>query len=334
MRETIEIAIIVAPGFNIAATMAFVDPFRAANYLDGTPVFRWTFYSAASGLCSASNGSALQTEPLKALTSSPSIGVVSTSWAPERQAPSSLLSVLRRWAAAGVFLGGIDTGAFVLAKAGLLRGRRATVHYEHIDALAELHPEIEVTETLYTFEAGRFTCAGGVAAADCALQIIAERKSPALANRAARYLFHPGLRAADASQNPTVAEPFGVTVPGSVRAAVTLMEQHLEDPIPIPDLARSIGVSHRQLNRLFAQYARKSPVAYYRDIRLDRARGLVTQTDLPMSEVAIAAGFASQVHFSRAYRQRFGLPPSQDRVDGRIPFEFRAWPMHRTIPSG
>ena len=88
-------------------------------------------------------------------------------------------------------------------------------------------------------------------------------------------------------------------------------------------------ISHRQLDRLFRRYVKKAPAAYYRDIRLDRARGLVTQTEMALSQVALASGFASQVHFSRAYRARFGLPPRQDRIEGRVPFEFRAWPMHR-----
>lgn len=324
-----EIALLLAPGFNVGATMAFIDPFRAANYLDGAQRFRWGFYSVAGGPCEASNGAHVDTADLGDAPKIPLQAVVSTSWTPERHAPPPLLAVLRRWAAAGTLMGGIDTGAFVLAAAGLLEGRRATVHYEHIDAMGELYPDVQVTETLCTFDAGRFTCAGGLAAADCALRLLAEHTTPALANRAARYLFHPGLRPDDASQNPGAAEPFGATVPEILRTAVRMMEEHLEDPLQIPDLARLLGVSQRQLNRLFSRYTRKSPVAYYRDIRLDRARGLVTQTDLPMSEVAIASGFGTQVHFSRAYRAQFGLSPSEDRVEGRIPFEFRAWPMHR-----
>jgi transcriptional regulator GlxA family with amidase domain len=111
------------------------------------------------------------------------------------------------------------------------------------------------------------------------------------------------------------------------------MEQHLENAASIPEICSMAGISHRQLDRLFERYIGKSPALYYRDIRLDRARGLVTQTDMLLSEIAIASGFASQVHFSRAYRERFGLPPRKDRVEGRIPFEFRAWPMHRKIPE-
>jgi transcriptional regulator GlxA family with amidase domain len=107
------------------------------------------------------------------------------------------------------------------------------------------------------------------------------------------------------------------------------MEENLEDALSIPQICTRLRVSQRQLDRLFAQFVRKGPVLYYRDMRLDRARSLVTQTDMKLSEIAVASGFSSQAHFSRAYRERFGLAPRTDRVEGRVPFEFRAWPMHR-----
>ena len=107
------------------------------------------------------------------------------------------------------------------------------------------------------------------------------------------------------------------------------MESHLEHVVSIPEICREIRVSQRQLDRLFETHVKKTPARYYRDVRLDRARGLVTQTDMPLSGVAVASGFASQVHFSRAYKQRFGLPPKRDRVDGRIPYEYRARPLHK-----
>ncbi|MGE0213822.1 MAG: GlxA family transcriptional regulator, partial [Parvibaculaceae bacterium] len=178
----------------------------------------------------------------------------------------------------------------------------------------------------------RFTCSGGLAAADLALQIVRTRHGDALANAAARYIFHPGLRPQGTPQNPASVEPLGHSTPGAVRRAIEEMERNLEDPLSIPELCRRVGRSQRQIDRLFARYVGKSPTLYYRDIRLDRARGLVTQTELSMSEIAVASGFSSQVHFSKAYRERFRISPRSDRVEGRIPFEFRAWPMHRQRP--
>ncbi|EJB04135.1 transcriptional regulator containing an amidase domain and an AraC-type DNA-binding HTH domain [Rhizobium leguminosarum bv. trifolii WSM597] len=326
----IELLILVTPSFNLAATTAFIDPFRAANYLDGATRFKWTLASTAGGPCVASNGIVVETGKLSDIqTDSFAIVVMSASWTPETGKTPQLLAALRKWARGGSIIGGLDTGAMILADAGLLKGARATVHYEHIDAFKELHEDIDVSEDIFVHDETRFTCSGGIASADIALHLIRASAGDALANAAARYIFHPSLRPAGTSQNPAGGEPLGSHVPFTIRQAITAMEQHLENALSIPDIAAKVKISHRQLNRLFLRYVGKSPAIYYRDIRLDRARGLVTQTDMPMSEITIACGFASQVHFSRAYRERFGLSPRTDRVDGRIPFEFRAWPMHR-----
>jgi len=326
-RAETRIAILVAPNFNLAATMGFIDPFRAANYLDGKPHFRWEFLSESGGYCEASNGAGIETGALSGQGAD--IVIMSSSWTPERHLTTKLGTALRQWARQGATLGALDTGAFILAQAGLLTGRPATVHYEHIDAFQELYPEIDVVENLYVLDGNRVTCCGGAASVDFGLQIVQGIHGSALANAAARYIFHDRLRGPTEMQQPDRSEPLGATVPAKLRAAIQVMEAHLEDPIPVPEICRQAGVSHRQLDRLFATYIRKSPALYYRDIRLDRARGLVTQTELPIAEVALASGFSSPVHFSRSYKGRFGLSPSQDRIEGRVPFEFRAWPMHR-----
>ncbi|MDJ0626773.1 MAG: GlxA family transcriptional regulator [Rhodobacter sp.] len=324
------------PGFNLAATMAFVDPFRAANYLDGVSHFRWVFLSERGGGVQASNGASITTRSLSDSAGAlPDFMIVSSSWEPEAHVSPAVRAVLRQAARRRVILGGIDTGAFVLAHAGLLRGSRVTVHYEHIDAFRELFPETEVSETLWVFDGSRITCCGGAATTDFALHIVRNLHGSSLANAAARYIFAAQLRDHGTPQNPQDREPIGTSVPDTVRRAIRAMEENLEIPLPIAQICRKIEVSHRQLDRLFSHHVGKTPVLYYRDIRLDRARGLVTQTKLTMAEIAYASGFASQVHFSRAYKERFGLAPSKDRIEGRIPFEFRAWPMHRRrIESG
>jgi AraC family carnitine catabolism transcriptional activator len=327
--------LIVTPHFNMAATAGFIDPFRAANYLDGAARFTWDIASATGGACLASNGMSIDTASLADLRGAArDMVLVSSSWTPEAHFTPQLSSALWRWARGGATLGGIDTGAFLLAQAGLLEGRRATVHYEHMDAFTERFPECILSEDLYVLGGDRISCAGGAASMDFALQIIRMARGDALANAAARYLFHGAVRPPGTAQNGAPVEPLGTTAPNAVKRAIALMEKNLETPLPIAQICAAVGISHRQLNRLFAAYVRKTPALYYRDIRLDRARGLVTQTELAMAQVAVASGFGSQVHFSRAYRARFGLPPSADRIEGRVPFEYRAWPMHRTGPPG
>ncbi len=331
---TSELRIAVTPFFNIAATMSFLDPFRVANYLEGTSLFRWKIVSETGGAIVSSNGIEINTVGFEdAGTDDADIFLVSSSWEPERHASPAIRSCLRRAAKRQAILAGLDTGAFILAHAGLLDAYTATVHYEHIDSFQELFPKTSLSETLWVIDRQRATCCGGAASLDFALHLIQRSHGSALANAAARYIFAPPLRDHGTLQSPQHTEPLGNSVPASVRAAIKVMESHLETPLPISTICREVGLSHRQLDRLFAQCVRKTPTLYYRDIRLDRARGLVTQTDMAMSEIAFASGFSSQVHFSRAYKDRFGLPPSKDRLQGRIPFEFRAWPMHRTPKS-
>ena len=328
-KTTTNILLLVTPYFNIAATTAFLDPFRAANYLLGQSQFRWSISSAKGGDVPSSSGITIATEGLaKHISGKPDLVLVSSSWTPEGNYSDAISAALQKWARRGTMIGGLDTGAFILASAGLLKNRSAAVHYEHIDALIEIAPDTEVSEDLFVFDDRVFTCCGGTASVDLGLYLLKEYCGNSLANSVARYLFHHDIRGLGRSQNPKQIEPTGHLTPGAVRKAVDLMETNLEDPLTIPDICAALKVSQRQLSRLFLKYVRKSPVEYYRDIRLDRARGLVTQTEMMLSEVAAACGFNSQVHFSRSYRQRFGLPPSRDRIEGRVPFEFRAWPMH------
>ena len=329
-----EILVLVTPHFNLAATMAFLDPFRAANYLAGRQLFQWSFVSEQGGLCRASNGVEIAVQALGDFKQAlPDIVVLSSSWTPEAFASEALLTALRKFARAQRYIAGLDTAAFILAQAGLLDGKQATVHYEHIDAFGEKYPDTGISEDLFLHEGTLGTCCGGAASGEYALFLLRGLVGDALTNDCAKYLFYSTLRGPGAHQTDDQLEPLGNTAPPKVRKAIEIMERHLETLISIPDLCRLAGVSQRQLNRLFQDYVKTSPQLYYRDIRLDRARGLVTQTELPLSEVALACGFPSHVHFSRAYKARFGVPPNKDRVDGRVPFEFRAWPMYRPSNS-
>jgi AraC family carnitine catabolism transcriptional activator len=326
---TFRILVLVTPYFNLATTTAFLDPFRAANYLTGTVGYSWQLLSADGGEVPCSNGMSVMTDALQVHRRKVAdLVMVSSSWTPEVHQTKEVTSALVGWARRGVRIGALDTGTFVLARCGLLKKRHATVHYEHLDALAEQFPDLHATESLYVIDGDRLTCCGGTASIDLSLQILRELEGDSVSNSAARYLFHHQVRGPEVSQNPVQSEPFGQTTPTVVRQAIQLMEDNLESPLSIPEVCGQLSVSQRQLNRLFSQYVNKSPVLYYRDIRLDRARCLVTQTDMKLAEIAVASGFVSQAHFSRIYSEKFGLAPSRDRVEGRVPFEFRAWPMH------
>ena len=320
---------LLLPGYNALALQAFLDPFRVANYLRGGAFYRWPLYSQNGGEVQASNGLTMAgTAPFAEAKADMDFLVVNASWAPERFRDRVLQSGLRRLARQGAILAALDTGAFVLAYAGLLQGYKAAMHYEHLAAFRELFPKSDAVDSLFVFDRDRLTCCGGMAAGDMALEIIRLQQGLDLANAAARYIFHDRLRPAEEGQRPDGREPVGAAVPERLRAAIILMERNQEQPLRIGDIADRLGLSQRQLERLFNDSCGVTPLRYYLDLRLDRARGLVTQTDMALVDVAAASGFASAVQFTRTNKQRFGLPPTRDRVDGRVPFQFRAFPSH------
>lgn len=320
---------VLLPGFNGMAAQAFIDPFRAANYLRGTTLYDWPLLSLDGGSVTSSNGfSFSDTTALGEISPSLDFVVVNASFSPERFRDGPLFSWLRRCVRQGSTLCGIDTGAMVLAEAGLMKGKRAAVHYDHIAAFRELFPDTEMGEALYVIDGDRLTCCGGMAAADMALEIIRLQQGLDLANAASRYIFHERLRAGEEGQLPGQREPVGYSVPARLRDAIILMERNLEFPLSIQEVSAQIGVSQRQFERLFQAHTGVTPVRYYIDVRLDRARGLVTQTDMAIVDIATACGFQSASLFSRTYKTRFGLTPSADRVAGRVPFQFRSFPSH------
>ncbi len=325
----LSIGMLLLPGFNGLAAHAMIDPFRAANYLHGRPVYHWQWLSPGQEAVTASNGLRFSnTRRYHECTDRLDYVVVNASWNPENCRSAPLTRWLRRQAAMGSTLVAIDTGAFLLGYAGLADGYRVTVHYEHIAAFRELFRNATVSDTLYVMDRNRLSCCGGQASADLALEIICGNHGLDLANGAARYIFHERLRPRTEGQLSRRHEPVGHAMPTNLLDAIILMERNLEEPLPLPEIALHAGLSVRQLERIFRLHTGMTPVRYYVDVRLDRARGLVTQTEMPMVEIASACGFRSSAHFSRAYRKRFTLAPMKDRIRGRIPFHFRSFPSH------
>jgi len=287
-------------------------------------VYDWQFLSPRGGTVGASNG--IHIGDTLAIARQPpdyDLLMVNSSWTPEEFRDRVLQSWLRSASRQSVVLGGIDTGAFVLAYAGLLDRHRSVVHYEHLAAFNELFPSNATEEALYSIDERRLSCCGGVAAIDLALELIQMQNGIELANAAARYIFHERLRDGSEAQVPRRLQPVGYQVPDKLREAILLMERNVEEPLTQPELADYLGLSVRQLQRIFKRYIGLTPVRYYLNLRLDRARGLVTQTEMPMMDIAALCGFGRAEQFSRAYLQRFDLTPTKDRIEGRIPFQLR-----------
>lgn len=333
--RTKSIAVVLLPNFNALATTAFLDPFRAANYLRGpdTPPdaqYRWRFLclsDPAEDGVTASNGMEFRATPIQQIGAEKfDLIVISASWTPERYRDPKLFAWLRRQASHGAALAGLDTGAFVLGFAGLLDGFEATVHYEHLSAFRELFPHVAVSDRLYEIDRTRATCCGGLAAGDLALKLLAGQHDDAFLGACARYIFKDRYRDKPEPQLPIGPDPIGPGVPAPVAKAIAAMESAFPDSVSIRDVARRTGISQRQLNRLFLKHTGATPIRFQTDLKLHKARGMVTQTDLSILDISVECGFSSPEYMTKCYRERFSTTPSADRVEGRIPFQFRGFP--------
>lgn len=313
---------IVIPRFSQLALTAAIEPMRIANYLAPTPRYAWSFVSTEGGPVPASNGMSLDTVPLSEAGEA-RWAFVCGSWGCETAAPPALYGWLRRLALKGVTLGAIDLGAYVLARAGLMSGKAATVHWSCLAGFAEQFPEVDAREQLYTVDKSVLTCAGGVSGMDLMLHVIAERDGEHLAHEVADQIMHHPLR----EPNTRPRQTFGGRQPDlhpSVRAAIALMEDNFEEPLSVPEIAAGVGVSQRHLERLFYAAMGCSVVQFRLLLRLQYARVLLTSTKLSVREVSAACGFNSMTYFSQAFQRCFEKKPSAYRL---------AWPENETAPT-
>jgi transcriptional regulator GlxA family with amidase domain len=223
-----------------------------------------------------------------------------------------VLTWLRREARRGQAIGAVCTGAQVLAQAGLLEGRRCTIHWENRDSFEEDFPEIALSPAVYVIDRDRYTAAGGAASTDLMLKLIARRHGAELANLVADQMIHTSIRSDRDEQRLSIPARIGVRHP-KLAAVIQRMERHIEDPISPVVLAQDAGMSTRQLERLFRRYLSRSPKRYYMELRLGKARNLLMQTDMSVINVALASGFTSPSHFSKCYRALYKTTPYRER---------------------
>jgi len=223
-----------------------------------------------------------------------------------------VISWLRREARKGATMGGLCTAGYTLAKAGLLDGKRATIHWENQDSFAEEFEDVTLTKSVFVIDGNRITTAGGTASIDLMLKIIADDHGEDLANLVADQLIYTSIRTDQDTQRLSIPTRIGVRHP-KLGQVIRMMEQNIEDPISPAQLAKEVSMSTRQLERLFRRYLNRSPKRYYMELRLAKARNLLMQTDMSVINVALACGFASPSHFSKCYRAHYDTTPYRER---------------------
>ena len=306
----------LVPKFSMLTLFCLLEPLCVANRF-GRKLFAWRLLSADGQPVIASNGvridvsgaiGELGTEPPGQTWHRNSVTrlMVVSSWEAEATVTAEDRAVLRRLAAHGAWLGGLDTAPFILARAGVLDGSRVAMHWESVPAFRQEFPSIKISTARFEWHGDRLTGAGGAASIDMMLMWIEQRYGPSLAEMVGRQIVHHrSIDEPSGRQLPTDSR-----LPRAVVRALAVMEANLAQPLSIPELCRLAGQSQRQLTRHFQTWFRETPRQTYLGMRLDLAQRILADSHVSVTEAAMAAGFGHLATFSRAYRQRFGEPPS------------------------
>jgi transcriptional regulator GlxA family with amidase domain len=302
----------LVPKFSMVAFMSAIEPLRLANWVTGEELYAWRVLSADGEPVTASSGITVSADAAISDDEYLPTMIVCSGIEVQHYENRAVYAWLRRLDRRGADIGALCTGTQVLARAGLLDGRKCTIHWENLPGFAEEFPNIEVSTELFEIDGNRFTCSGGTAALDMMLSMITSQHGRELAIAVSDELIYDYIRAHDDHQRRALRLRLGVSHP-KLLAVISRMEENLEQPLSQQELAKEVGLSTRQLERLFGKYVNRTPTRYYLELRLGRARHLLLQTTLSVLNVAVACGFVSASHFSKCYREYFGRTPREER---------------------
>ena len=304
--QPLDIAVLVLPRASILEVASVLDPLRAANRHLGREGFRWRVVSPEGGAVPLTCGIELPSSGGLAAAEGAEVLICVAGYSQAEVATRSLLAGLRRMAGRFRAIGGVDAGPWVLARAGLLDGHRATVHWEDLEDFAAAFPAIDVVPDRFVISRNRFTAGGAVPAADLMLHLIGSRCGAGVAGRVADSFLYETRADGARPQRPGL-------LPGArdprLSAALTLMSQHLDEPLDLAVVAGAQGIGLRRLEQLFREGLGQGPGAAYLELRLQAARRMMADTAHPIQEIALRCGFADRSSFSRAFRRRFGHAP-------------------------
>ncbi|MCL6282126.1 GlxA family transcriptional regulator [Ruegeria sp. 2012CJ41-6] len=298
--------------FSLLSFASALDSLRIANRMSGRELYSWSLVSEGGDITHCSAGTSFKLDGDLGELSRDDTVLICSGVDVQKATTKRLLSWLRREARKGIKIGGLCTGAYTLAQAGLLDGKRATIHWENSDSFTEEFDEVELTKSVFLVDGNRMTTAGGTSSIDLMLKLIADDFGEELANSVADQMIYSTIRTDQDTQRLSVPTRIGVRHP-KLSQVIQMMERNIEEPISPSILAKDVGMSTRQLERLFRRYLNRSPKRYYMELRLQKARNLLMQTDMTVINVALACGFASPSHFSKCYRAHYNTTPYRER---------------------
>lgn len=307
-----KIGFLLIDDFALMSYASASEPLRAANLLAGRELYEVHNISVGGARAFSSGSASVKT--LAQIGEGTDFDYLFVCAGPDPQAfrDKRVMQWLRLLSRRGVILGGVSGGPVILAAAGLMEGYRMTVHWEHAPSLVEIAPNLLLEKSIFVVDRDRITCAGGIAPLDMMHEIIASHHGQPFATRVSDWFMHTDIRASGQPQRAGYVARYGTTSAPVIRA-IEVMENHMDDPLDLAQIADLSGVGPRQLNRLFREKIGSGTMAFYRDLRLEKAKNLLSQSPLPITEIALATGFCSSAHFAKTFRNRFGAPPSSFR---------------------
>ena len=298
--------------FSLVAFSNAIEPLRLANRIAKKNVYSWELASEHGEKVTCSNGISIDVKVDIYSAKSPNYVLLCSGENVKNHTTKSLMNWIRKEARKNTTIGAICTGTYILAKAGLLNDCKSTIHWENQDSLKEEFSDLTITESIYAIDKRRFTSAGGTASLDLMLYIISQDFHTGFAKLIADQMIHDSIRTELDKQLPSIPNRIGARNP-KILTAIKSMESNIEEPLSPLILAANLGISIRQLERLFQRYFAKSPKRYYMELRLQKARNLLLQTEMNVLQIALACGFSSSSHFSKCYKSAFNVTPHNER---------------------
>ncbi|MBN8631721.1 MAG: GlxA family transcriptional regulator [Rhodobacterales bacterium] len=313
MTATQHFSFYLMPEFTHIAFSCALEPLRIANLVSGKPLYRWSLLSEDGKTATCSNGSATLVDGgLEAGRKVDRLFLISGTNV-KTHTTAKLLAGLRRERAAGTPLGAICSAAYVLARAGFLDNVETALHWAWHDLFTEEFPEVRLVRNVFVAREKIITASGGTAAADLMLHLIGKSHGEDLATEVADQMVYNAVREGTAAQRVSVQSRHGMRNE-HLKRAIAMMEEAIESPMSPSLIAEELGISTRQLERLFGRYLNSSPKHYFMELRLNRAQNLLVQSEQSVTEIAMACGFQSTSHFSKVYRSHFGRSPLVQRA--------------------
>lgn len=308
--QPVSVGFVLVPQFTMLAFTSAVEPFRVANQLAGKTLFEWAVWSSEGEPVTASNGMKVVVDgPLPAEAPSGYV-LICAGTEPEMTTTRKLSDWVRVQWRRGRTVGSLCTGAYTLAKAGILKDRQFTLHWENIPGFIETYPELEPLRRVFCIDNRVITCAGGIASAELVVKLISEHYGPALAQAVMDMCLLTHMRRESDDQMTSLASRLGTRNEHVVKA-VAWLEGRLSEDFLLEDCADHVGITPRQIQRLFRRYLGVTPVQYLNGLRLQHGRLLLSETNMTVMEVAVACGYVSSSHFARSFRQKYGVSPNK-----------------------